>query len=183
MKHYQYISTPPRSGGKLVASYYVKIFKNLQLAGLYVLYNDEDGFDFTKQKSMNVTGKMKKLDAEIVENPMLREEEQHKWCKRGWNVDRMALDFPYRIKIAMVQQKKPKNLAQVKLASEIAISYYMYLATHVLRESYNFTWDDMKKFWVQIVEFCRLYVDGMIGKDVLKYFEEIENIPCEGYDK
>ena len=152
---------------KIALDVFHEVFKSMQLITYYVLYYDQD-FSIQQVKNFNKflaqhneelrfhTNSVNKLEQIIKQNT-------------GIDCEKMAKNFPYRVKMKLYG-KKTKHPDVVYYNATDCIEDFLIICIHTLRKNYRFSVTRINQWWEQVIEFSRLYVDGLTDEHVLKYF-------------
>ena len=145
-----------------------KVFSSLQMTTYYTLYYDQD---FSKQQVKNFNKFLKKYNEEfkLYETEKLKELDQKHKNNLGVDCWKMAVNFPHRPKMKLYG-KKTKHVDIVLQNTNECIEDYLLLCVFILHKHYRFSAARIKQWWEQVIEFSRLYVDGLTDEHVVKYF-------------
>lgn len=171
---------PNRNNATYEKAFY-EVFKSAQLSGSYVIYYD---IDFSKEELEDFSAKLIKHNREELNHTininMLRKFMLENF---GFNTNEEIKKFPYRARIKMANTKtKPNMVLSVDIASKDALECYVLLAGYTLKKDFNFTKAQFMAWYNKLVEFCRLYSDGLTDKHVLEYFKMECNLTIEETD-
>lgn len=147
------------------------VFKSLQLSSLYVLYYD---LDWSKDEILEYQATLQKVD-EDVKSKKLTEREILEHNEQSINFDCVKENeqLPYRFKMKMCDvQYKQKMIATVGAATDSSAGIHLAFAVYTLSRYYHFDREQIMKWYNHLIEFCKLYVNGMTDKHVLQYFEQ-----------
>lgn len=146
-----------------------KVFSSMQLSGGYVLWYD---IDFSKEEiknfsnffeihnNENISGNLKLLE---ITNDIIDKFEFD--CKQE------AVKFPVRAKLKMCGKQKQKDVMSSLNGATDAITTYLAITIYTLQKHYEFNENRIREWYEKLVDFCRLYGDGMQDWHVITYFE------------
>lgn len=155
---------------KKSAHAFCRAFDSLQMCCYYVLYYDYDWeLDTIKEfnqylHSMNDT--VTSEDVRVIVKVSKA---------KGIDFERMALNFPWRIKQHMYGKKiKHGEIDMVWKNLTEAVELIMIFVSEVLGDKYEFDPDAVLKFWSKVEDFARLYTNKEPLKDdhILLYFKQ-----------
>lgn len=151
-----------------------RIFSSIQLAAYYTLYYDQD---FSKQQIKNFNRFLRELNDEYKTYERSKVQKLSDDLKKNTGLDcrKMAVDFPYRIKMKMYGKPLGKDAMIVVNNATDCIEGFLILGVTVLRRHYRFSAERIREWYGQMVEFTRLYVEGMKDSHVVEYFK----LDCE----
>ena len=153
---------------------FCRAFDSLQMCCYYILYYDFD-WDLEKIKEFNqclhtmndtVTSKDVALIVKVSKT-------------KGIDFERMALNFPWRIKQHMYGKKiKCGEMDMVRQNLTEAVELIMIFVSEVLGVQYKFEPKQVLDFWNHVEEFARLYTNKEPLRDdhILKYFKQECNL-------
>ena len=153
---------------KLGEDVHCKVFKAIQLITYYVLYYDQD---FSKQQLKNFNKFLKKHNEEMKMHDIKALVELDETLKRNVNIDcrKMAVEFPHRPKMKLYGKKTKDSIVVLNNATD-CIEDFLLICIHTLRTNYKFSAKRINEWWEQVIEFSRLYTEGLTDEHVIKYF-------------
>lgn len=147
-----------------------EVYKSLQLITYYVLYYNQD---FSKQQIKNFNKFLNKYNEEmqLYEKNKLYELDQQFKDNLGIDCYKMAVNFPYRPKMKLYGKKtKNSDVVIVLKNANYCIEDFLILCIYTLRTNYKFSAQRISEWWEQVIEFSRLYAEGLTDEHILKYF-------------
>ena len=160
---------------------YYALFKTGQLCWWYVMYAPEYGFDWTEEAMKKYTDDAKNNILRIENEDVLNQEKVRLLTDTGINCRKLGNEFPYSVKIKMYR-KKPKldDMHMLNFQFSQAIEEVLFIELHTLYYQYHMDVDTLKKMIDGFMEFTKLYGKGLKDEHMIKYFQEVEQIPIIG---
>lgn len=145
-----------------------EVFKSIQLVAYYTLYYDQD---FSKQQVKNFNKFLKKYNDEYKMHDIDALEELSNKLKENAGIDcrKMAVQFPYR-PLMKLYGKPIKDMGIVYNNAIDCLEGFLLIGVHTLRKHYRFSADRIMEWWEQVIEFSRLYTEGLTDEHVIEYF-------------
>ena len=153
---------------KLAKNVIDEVFKSIQLAAYYTLYYDQD---FSKQQIKNFNYFLKQTNREYrMSDTEKLEKISEDYKKLGIDCRKMAVNIPYRAKVKMYGKPLGRDAAIVVNNATDSIEGFFLLGVTILRKHYKFSVKRILEWYEQIVEFSKLWADGMKDEHVVQYF-------------
>lgn len=154
-----------------------ELFASLQLVNLTVLYapTEEDGFDFNRDQLACFNHSIKEFNESYEDNgPTYIEVMKSHIDNYEFDCTKEAVNFPYRPKLKMYGKpfRNMKEHEIILISINGAIETYLVLALHVFRETFQFSKEDVRKWWNKFKETSELYVDGITDEFIMKYLKD-----------
>lgn len=150
---------------------FYEVFKSMQLSAAYVLYYD---IDFSKEEVEEFQSKLSVHSDESCNHEISEKELAAEFVSSlEFDCEKEADNFPLRVKLKMYGKKyKQKDVITVLTAATHAVSTYLILSIYTLTKDYEFDSVQIRDWFNHLVEFCRLYADGLTDAHVLQYFKQ-----------